>query len=44
MPNPEWIVDALEFRGRSVLRLWFEDDSGKDFNCAKLLAKQTHNT
>ena len=37
MPNPEWTVNALEFRGDYVLRLWFEDGSVKDFDCAALL-------
>ena len=33
MPNPEWTVNALEFVGDYVLRLWFEDGSVKDFDC-----------
>ena len=30
MPNPEWVVNALEFSGGYVLRLWFEDGSIKE--------------
>ncbi len=37
MPNPEWTVNALEFRGGYVLRLWFEDGSVRDFDCMELL-------
>ena len=37
MPNPEWVVNALEFRGGYILRLWFEDSSVKDFDCTELL-------
>ena len=37
MPNPEWVVNTLEFRGNYVLRLTFEDGSIKDFDCRELL-------
>ncbi len=37
MPNPEYTVNALEFRGGYVLRLWFEDSSVRDFDCGELL-------
>ena len=42
MPNPEWVVNALEFRGGYVLRLWFEDDSIKDFDCTELLDERVY--
>lgn len=37
MPNPEYTVNALEFLGGYVLRLWFEDGSVRDFDCSELL-------
>ena len=37
MPNPEWVVNSLEFRGGYVLRLKFEDGSVRDFDCIELL-------
>ena len=37
MSNPEWTVNALEFRGNYILRLTFEDGSVKDFDCTELL-------
>ena len=42
MPNPEWTVNALEFVGDYVLRLWFEDGSVKDFDCAELLGERVY--
>ena len=42
MPNPEWTVNALEFRGGYVLRLWFEDGSVKDFDCTELLDERVY--
>ena len=43
MPNPEWVVKALEFCGDYVLRLTFEDGSVKDFDCTELLNEQIYN-
>ena len=42
MPNPEWTVNALEFLGGYVLRLWFEDGSIKDFDCSELLDEKVY--
>lgn len=42
MPNPEWTVNALEFHGGYVLRLWFEDGSVKDFDCSELLDERVY--
>ena len=44
MPNPEWVVNALEFRGGYVLRLWFEDGSIKDFDCMELLDDKVYSS
>ena len=44
MPNPEWTVNALEFRGGYVLRLWFEDGSIKDFDCRELLDDKVYSS
>ena len=42
MPNPEWTVNALKFRGGYILRLWFEDGSVKDFDCTELLDERVY--
>ena len=44
MPNPEWTVNALEFRGDYILRLTFEDGSIKDFDCRELLDEPVYNS
>ena len=36
MPNPDWVVNAVEVRENYTLRLWFEDGSVKDFDCRKI--------
>ena len=36
MPNPEWIVNDVQFRDNYILRLWFEDGSVKDFDCSEI--------
>lgn len=42
MPNPEWVVNGLEFRGGYVLRLKFEDGSIKDYDCTELLGEPVY--
>ena len=36
MPNPDWVVNAVEARENYTLRLWFEDGSVKDFDCKEI--------
>ena len=40
MPNPEWVVNAVEVRDNYILRLWFEDGSVKDFDCRTIFTEK----